>query len=311
MTDRAYLAGFIAFLGCAACGDDATVVVDQPPLCTSLPDEYLEPTLLTEDLAGSEDIAIDAKGNFIARKGSAVVRVNADFETEEVVADFPGSTGMRFMKDGSLAVGDFAAGKVVKLSLEDGSTEDLVTGIPGANGVFADLEGRVWVTASTSGGTTGKLVVREENGDVRDVATELRFPNGVVYDEKRKAVFVNELTTGIIYRVDMDDDGNFGDRVEVATLPTSALPDGQALDACGNLYVISYGGKKLFRVQLDEAGDATKDPEDMVTFESDAPGIVANPVFARSLGPTEIYVTGAPGRVYSIDVGMESAKNAP
>jgi gluconolactonase len=307
MTDRAYLCAFIALLGCAACGNDPPQAVDQPVDCSALPETLEEPKLLTDGLVGSEDIAIDAYGKFVARKGTAVVLVDEALETEEIVADFPASTGMRFMNDGSLAIGDFAAGKVVKLAM-DGTTEDLVTDVPGANGVFADIDGRVWVTASSA----GKLVVREANGDVRDVATGLAFPNGVVYDEKRKAVFVNELTSGTVYRINIDEDGNFADKVEVGTLPTSALPDGQALDICGNLYVISFGGKKLFRIQLDLEGNPEGEPEDLATFPGDVAGDVANPVFARGREDlTELYVTGSPGNIYRIDVGMESAKNAP
>jgi sugar lactone lactonase YvrE len=280
--------------------------VDQPVDCNALPETLDEPTLLTDGFTGSEDIAIDAYGKFVARKDKAVVLVDEDLGTEEIVADFLPSTGMRFMTDGSLAIGDFVNGKVVKLAM-DGTPEDLITDVPGANGVFADIDGRVWVTASSA----GKLVVREENGDVRDVATGLAFPNGVVYDEKRRAVFVNELSSGKIYRIDMDEEGNFDERVDVGTLPTSALPDGQALDICGNLYVISYGGKKLFRLQLDLEGNPEGEPEDVATFPGTAAGDVANPVFARGREPLSLYVTGDPGNIYRIDIGMESAKNAP
>lgn len=304
MTDRAYVGVFLGVLACAACSDSPGAV-DEPVRCSDLPTTFSDPELVFEGLQGSEDIAISARGKIVARKGAAIVRVREDGETEEVVANFPASTGMRFIDEDSVAVGNFVTGKVVKVGL-DGSTEDLVTDIGGANGVFVDGEGRVWVTGTGA----GKLVVRETDGETRDVLTGLSVPNGVVYDAARNAVFVNELSSQKVYRVDIDDDGNFGEKVEVTTLPTSALPDGQALDVCGNLYVISYGGKKLFRVLLDAKGDAKDDPEDIATFPGEA-GEVANPVFARGIAPTEIYVTGNPGNVYRIDVGVESAKNIP
>jgi sugar lactone lactonase YvrE len=299
---RDVLIPFTLFTLVAATGcDNDTRAVDDPAACRDLVEGPLEPTLITEGLEGSEDIAIRADGTFVARKGDAVVKVDRNYETEEIVSTFPGSAGMRFMSDGSLAVAVFGENRVVKLA-PDGTSEDLVTDIGGPNGIWVDRNDRVWITATSD----NKLVVYD-HGTTTDVATDLNLPNGVVYDPTRKVVFFDELGSGKVFRVSVGDSGEFGEKVDVATLPTSALPDGATLDECGNLYVISFGGRKLFRVRLDVEGNSTVDPEDFVTF----PEEVANPVFARALGPTVLFVTGAPGKVFRVDMGLTGGGDEP
>jgi sugar lactone lactonase YvrE len=300
----------LSVLGVLAGCDDVRAV-DQPPekdsgssspVCSDLPAAPIAAEVLLEGLTGSEDIAIDAKGKFVARRGDAVIEVLADGGTGELVATLPGKAGMRFFADGSLAVAFFDDGKVVKLSA-DGTTSDLVTDVGGPNGIFVDLKGRLWVTATTD----GKLVVRDANGNTTDVATGLDLPNGVVYDPKRHAVFVDELGSGKILRIDESAGGNFGTPVEVASLPAQSLPDGMTLDACGNLYAMGYGSRALYRVTLGTDDAGASDVTELATFSTD----VANPVFARGRAPEDIYVTGAAGTVYRLPVGVESAVNAP
>jgi sugar lactone lactonase YvrE len=302
---RNLIVPFTLFVLAAATGCDDTRAVDDPGVCRELPDGPLHPTSFTDGLEGSEDIAISGDGTFAARKGDAIVKVSRaageEGDTEEIVSSFPGSAGMRFMSDGSLAIAVFDENRVAKLS-PDGTSEDLVTDIGGPNGIWVDHDDRVWITATSD----NKLVVYD-HGTTTDVATDLNLPNGVVYDPARKVVFFDELGSGKVFRVSVGDSGDFGDKVEVATLPTSSLPDGATLDDCGNLYVISFGGRKLFRLQLDVNGELVKDPEDLVTF----PGEVANPVSARSMEPTTLYVTGAPGEVFKVDVGMDTGNDTP
>jgi sugar lactone lactonase YvrE len=301
--DRRTLGAAALLLSMLGCSAEHQEPATPPAACPELSNAPLTPEVLLDGFGGSEDIAIDAQGKFVARRGPAVVEVLGDGSTREIAANLPDSAGLRFLGDGSLVMALFAENRVLRLAA-DGTSQDLVTDIMGPNGVFPDLEGRVWVTATTG----NELFVLDSAGKVTDIATGYELPNGIVFDPERSAVFVTELGTSKIERIDVSG-SEWSAPTEVATLPAQALPDGAALDECGNLYVVAFGTKTLFRIALDAAGASVSAPVALATFPTD----VANPVFARGEGrsPTDLYVTGAAGAVYRLDVGVRGAPITP
>src|SRR5262249_41190332 len=130
--------------------------------CRQLPAGPLRPTLQTEAVYLSEDIAFDGGDLLVAKKGDLLVGVPARGPSVSLSRDaaLAGlSLGVRYRPDGDLVAARpaVAEGLVAKLLLvhPDGTTGVLLdaSGMPpGAppliipNGVSADLAGNVWVT---------------------------------------------------------------------------------------------------------------------------------------------------------------------
>jgi hypothetical protein len=92
----------------------------------------------------------------------------------------------------------------------------------------------------------------------------------------------------------------------LVTTIDGASPDGLTLDACGYLYVVDQGNSTLYRVVLDEVGEATADATELLVF----PTNVANAQFGVGEGFDDhtLYVGGNPGDVYAVTLEFPGAK---
>lgn len=283
--------------GTAAGGGDAA---DEPPICADLPPGPFEPELVLSGLAGTEDFAFDSKGRMAARAQGQLLLVTAKAKTTVIAPQLPGSFGLRFRSKGHLAVALPGAGQLVDVA-PDGEVTLLADDLELPNGVFPDAEGNVWVTEMQG----DRVIKVTADGEVEVIAEgkDAPSPNGIVIDSARKALYYTQFGTGIVMRVDLATEG--AAPVEVTTLP-DANPDGLTLDACGNLYAVDNGNARLFRVELDDAGEATADPELLAEF----PASVANAQFGRAGGfdKTKLYVAGQPGKLFALPIGVGGAK---
>lgn len=266
------------------------------PSCDGLPTAEIDPVLETSPFNGSEDIAFDGKGNIVGKDGGTIIAVAADDTTMDI-ADLTGQAyGLRYGISGDLFVARPGQGTVVRVA-PDGTVTDFATGLNGPNGVYPDLDGNVWVTEF--GG--GNVVMFDDAGAATDIATGQNSPNGVVYDPTRDVVFFTSYGAGKIFRVES---AGGGTPVEVADI-AGAAPDGLLMDACNNVYVVDNGQSRLFRLDLDAAGDIVGEPVLLATFDSN----VANAQFGSGAGwdANTIYAAGNPGDVYSVPVGVAGA----
>jgi sugar lactone lactonase YvrE len=217
----------------------------------------------------------------------------------------PGSFGMRFRANGKLAVALPNEGAIVDVS-PDGKLEIVTEGLDLPNGVYPDSDGNLWITEMSG----DRVIKVDSKGKTQVIASGAKAaaPNGIVFDEQRGSLFYTQFGTGILMRVDLgtdaDADDPVPDAVEVATLP-NARPDGLALDTCGNIYAVDNANARLFRVALDKAGKAVKDPELLAKF----PTSVANPLFGRGKGfaETSLFVVGVAGDLYEIPLSVKGA----
>jgi sugar lactone lactonase YvrE len=111
----------------------------------------------------------------------------------------------------------------------------------------------------TSGKAPGKIALVTPDGQAREVADELAFPNGMVVTPDNRTLIVAESFAGRLTAFEIDDDGSLSNR---RTWADGIAPDGICLDADGCIWAstahdakdcarIREGGQVLERLQLD------------------------------------------------------------
>jgi sugar lactone lactonase YvrE len=117
----------------------------------------------------------------------------------------------------------------------------------------------------TSGRAPGKLALVTPDGNVREVANELAFPNGMVVTPDNKKLIIAESFDARLTAFDIAEDGRLSNRRIWAD---GVGPDGICLDADGCIWAssgnvtndcarIREGGEVLERIELDRSCFAT------------------------------------------------------
>lgn len=307
------LAATFLGLSLAACGDasegDAmgaqasatTTDAGTSALCASIPSGPFRPQSIGQPFNGSEDFTFDGKGHMVGKRGNALVRVNGNGATAETIASLPGQVyGLRYHPNGNLIAAIPGQGKLVTVS-PTGQVADLVTGLGSPNGVYVDFDGSTYVT-EFGGAKVAKVATDGTKTVLVSGSATAQAANGVVIDASKGLLFYTEYQKGKIHALKLD--GSTPAPSLVATIPGAAL-DGMVLDACGNVYAVDQGSSKLYRVRVDATGTATAAPELLASF----PTNVANAQFGSGAGfdASKLYVTGNPGTVYTLDLGIGGA----
>jgi sugar lactone lactonase YvrE len=119
---------------------------------------------------------------------------------------------------------------------------------------FADFD-----DVLAGGKAPGKIALVTPDGEAREVAGELAFPNGMVVTPDNRTLIVAESFAARLTAFDIDDDGGLSNRRVWAE---GIAPDGICLDADGCIWAatgyeskdcarICEGGEVLERIQLD------------------------------------------------------------
>jgi hypothetical protein len=281
----------------------STTTTSGPGLdCEALPAGPLTPELLGGGFNGSEDLGFDGAGGLALKGGEQVVIVGPDLNDTLLASGLPQTYGTRFAVNGDLLVAVPGAGKLQAISPE-GVITDLVGGLEGPNGLYVDPTGVMWVTEFS-----GSRVVRFDpqlNKSVVYSGPDALTANGVVYDPDRGLLFFTSYGAGRLLKLVVDEQGQAqGDPVLVAALGGAAL-DGLALDVCGNVYAVDQANSRLYRMNLDAEAELVGQPELLAQFASN----VANAQFGRGPGwdPESLYLSGNPGDLYRVVVGVEGA----
>lgn len=112
-----------------------------------------------------------------------------------------------------------------------------------------------------SGEAPGKIALVTPEGDAREVADGIAFPNGMVVTPDNSTLIVAESFAGRLTAFDIADDGSLKNR---RTWAEGIAPDGICLDADGCIWVstahdandcarVREGGEVLERIQLDRS----------------------------------------------------------
>lgn len=191
--------------------------------------------------------------------------------TETVVVEVPAQpSGLGWMPDGALVISSMKDHRVLRYL--DGSLSEMADLSGLATGHLNDLvvssAGHVYVGNFgfdlMGGGTpaTADLVRVDPDGQVTVVATDLRFPNGMVITPDDSTLIVGETTGNRYTAFSIGADGSLMDRrtwASFAPAPTGetfaeqlgqvvVAPDGCTLDAEGHLWVADALGNRAVRV---------------------------------------------------------------
>jgi sugar lactone lactonase YvrE len=197
--------------------------------------------------------------NWIERQ---VMAVDLDGKAEVMATRDPGSHPMGYsidwLPDGRLLI----TGDKLRRQEPDGSMT--VHAGQHANEIVVDGRGRIYLNGADFNFTAGappkpgyiKLVT--PGGQLRQVAGDIQFPNGMVITPDNRTLIISESFAGRLTAFDIDADGGLSNRRVFAE---GLGPDGICLDAQGAVWVstggssvvrVAPGGEVLQRVELPE-----------------------------------------------------------
>ncbi len=118
------------------------------------------------------------------------------------------------------------------------------------NDLSADQKGGVYFTASGSDTVPGKVYYRSADRHVREVASNIRYSNGLVVSLDGKRLYLAESQASRLLSYAIAADGALSDRKEFIMLDEALAgtgaqtftPDGVRMDRYGNVYVALYRG---------------------------------------------------------------------
>ena len=216
-----------------------------------------EPSVILSGLAYGESARWHDGRLWFAHWGTdEIIAVDLD-GTSEVVARGPGGMGwsIDWLPDGRLLV----TGPSLQRNAPDGSLVprvDLTDLADNWNELVVDGRGNAYVNGRNFGppdeGPSGIIALVTPEGDVRQVADGLAFPNGMAVTPDNRTLIVAESWAEQLTAYDIGDDGSLlGRRVWAAT--PGDHPDGICLDADGAVWFADVGNAQCVRVR--EGGD--------------------------------------------------------
>jgi sugar lactone lactonase YvrE len=122
------------------------------------------------------------------------------------------------------------------------------------NDMVVDQSGRAYIghfgydLAAGAEPAPASLILVTPDGDLREVAGELAFPNGCVITPDGTTLVVAESAANRLTAFSIGDDGGLTDRRLFAALG-STVPDGICLDADGCIWVADPLGREVVRVR--------------------------------------------------------------
>jgi sugar lactone lactonase YvrE len=207
-----------------------------------------------------------------------VLAVDPDGRTEVVarVRSLPLCTAWR--PDGRMLIVSSADGLLL-----DGSLATVAELGPLAwNDIVVDGRGNAYVgSVSFDGSAPGTVHLVTPSGAVREVTSELTFPNGMAVTPDNGTLIVADSYAHALVAFDIETDGDLSNRRVWADLG-DGTPDGICVDAAGAVWYADVPNERCVRVA--EGGEVLR------TVDLDRGG------FACVLGGTTLYVTAAQWR---------------
>jgi sugar lactone lactonase YvrE len=307
----------VALTGCASLAPTATVPV-APSILVDLDPASTDRTVIVESITADRSGVLyvaDRVSNQVMRidpknpKPVVVGRIATRQANGQTTA--PNPSGMAFNAQGDLLIVVSAYGEVVRLRAAElnpaspGVAQTFATGMPGANGVDFDRQGRLLV----SGGASGNLFrVGPNGGAAETVASVERFSRTLPDGRTQQAIVANGLAVdaagvvhvadtarGAIWRIAFDGEGRAQRPVLWVQNAMLEGADGLAFDARGQLWVAVNELNAL--VRIGPSGELTEVARNGVAGPLEFPAAL---VFVGSTGYVANFDT--PRRV-NLDAG--------
>ena len=189
---------------------------------------------------------------FVDFSSSDVLRVMADGVESVWHQEGCGPSGLLKVPQG-LLVACYSGNAVVLITM-DGKVLQTINGdeaghlFDGPNDLAADAKGGVYFSASGSDKVLGKVYYRTAGGQVREVAGNINYANGLVVSPNGKSLYVAESFSHRLLVFAISTDGSLGPQKEfvnlgdILTAGRTYVPDGVRIDKRGRLFVGLYDG---------------------------------------------------------------------
>lgn len=165
-------------------------------------------------------------------------------------------SGLCLMRDGTLVVVSMTERKLFRIGESGELTEyaDLSALVSAPlNEAIVDDAGRIYVghwgfdVLAGEAPREASLIVVSPNGESREVAREMHFPNGMVLAPDGSTLFVAETFANRISAFSRSGDGSLGDRRVWAELG-ERTPDGLAMAPDGSVWAASFTTGEFLRI---------------------------------------------------------------
>lgn len=257
--------------------------------------------IAAKGLQSPEGPSFDRDGilHFVDWDGQCIYQLDQKGNIKEFVNTGGVPTGSKFHKNGNLYVADGDLG--ILIIEPDGKMQVAASEFDGVkfrgpNDLVFASNGDLYFTdpkGSDPDHPIGNVYILRALGEVELFAGGFQFPNGIVFSDDGKTLFLAETFPNHVLAFEIDENGQEKTRRVFAKLEGGLGPDGMAFGKDGNLYVAHFG----------KGAVAVIDPDGEVISEIEVGGInPTNVAFWNS----RIYITEVSGgQVIRLDVGVE------
>ncbi len=279
-----------------------------PPTDTEPPADCSTPppvgTVVSRDFPDAgEEFTFDVDGYLVTRSDAlrAIVRTAEDGSSIIVAPFDSGETaGVDMLLDGALVVADEAGGALRRVSME--GAETVITGsLWNPNSLAVHQNGAIYSTSYDElyaiDPETGSLdfITKHQNRDL----------DGVAFADDYTTLWYNEDSTGQVWKMTLDADGEMVDERLFVELGTGwGELDGMTTDECGNLYVVRTDGV-ILRVFPDQTWENY--------YSVPGGGYTSAAHFGSGIGgwlEDHLYVMDRYGALHDIEVGLKGGPEA-
>ncbi|HEV3144468.1 MAG TPA: SMP-30/gluconolactonase/LRE family protein [Gemmataceae bacterium] len=233
---------------------------DDPPLPKSM-----EPQLVVRGISFAEGPTFDSKGNlfFVNYKGNGNIGRRTPKGEVEVwrklpdPAAVPGSKplhafpfGLKADQQDRLVVADYGGRRLLRISPEKmiETLADSYQGRPfnNPNDVCLDRAGNIYFTdpQGQDKNSVGAIYRYSATGQISQIHSGLRYPNGLVVSPDQKTLYVAETWTRNVVAFNLAQDGSLSKQRLLYQFPTPTV-DGLAVDEDGRVWVARLDNKSV------------------------------------------------------------------
>ena len=228
--------------------DDTDTDTEPPFDCTTVPDQPLSSSQM--DIETTEDFDFDAEGQMVFANwlGSTLFGVDIDRNFSVIATGIYDTRGISVLADGRIIIAYIGNGTIAIMDPVTGSNTVLLSNLSQPNALEVGDNDLVYF--SEIGANQRVMELNISTLETKPVAGGFTYPNGLVLNANHDILYVSDFQAGI-YAVPKNADGTWGDKYLVHNPPGDSY-DGMAVDVCDNLYVLSFNGGKIVRMDMNQ-----------------------------------------------------------
>ncbi|MBI9043526.1 MAG: SMP-30/gluconolactonase/LRE family protein [Anaerolineaceae bacterium] len=211
--------------------------------------ETIRNVIVADGLQSPEGPSFDRQGilHFVDWDAQKIFQLKADGETCEFVHTGGIPTGSKFhsnghlfVADGDLGILDISPDGKIKIAASEWDGKKF----KGPNDLVFSNNGDLYFSdprGSDPQNPIGNVFILRANGKVERFAGDFQFPNGLVFSDDGRTLYLAETFPNHILAFEIDEQGYEKSRRVFAKLEGGLGPDGMAFGQDGNLYVAHFG----------------------------------------------------------------------